>query len=108
MQDLLTSVLLLKGSLTEDGDRDLEREHAHVTGSLAGIKRRFPKVCTKTDHPLLPVVYVEQPVEREVEAEGHVDGGGVRGRDGLVEGGENGDHVRDVKQLVVLGGEEMG
>ena len=53
-------------------------------------------------HRNLPIVDVEQPVEGQVEAEGDVDGGGVARRDGLVERGENGDHVRDVEDLVIL------
>ncbi len=49
-----------------------------------------------------PVIDVEEPVEGEVEAEGDVDGGGVAGRDGLVQRRQDGDHVGHVQDLVVL------
>ena len=56
----------------------------------------------------LPIVDVKQPVEREIEAQGNVDRGGVGRGDRLVERGEHGDHVGHVEQLVVLAAEPVG
>ena len=66
--------------------------------------------------PFLPVVNIEHPIESEVQAEWHVDGGGGCGggatsgdrgpgggcSDRLVEGRQYRHHVSHIKQLVIL------
>ncbi len=118
---LLTSVFLFQGPLTQDSDGNLERKHSHMSSPLTEIKSVSHKKSANTNTTqlnILPVIDVEQPVEREIETERDVDLVLLTltltltltlllRLDGLVEREEDGDHVAHVQHPVVLASEAV-